>query len=61
MKGKGNDIARHDPHGRQRLAASWKKLPKTIKNLPLHLIVFNLLLVTLKKIDGHFLKAETLL
>ena len=61
MKGKGKDIAGHDPQGRQRLAASWKKLPKITKNRPLHLIDVNILLVTLKKIDGHSQKAETVL
>ena len=61
MKGKGNDIAGHDPHGRQRLTASWKKLSKITKNRPLHFIVINIVLVKLKKIDGRFLKAETVL
>ena len=61
MKGKGKDIAGHDPHGRQRLEASWKELPKITKNRPLHLIVVNILLAMLKKIDDHFPKAETVL
>ena len=61
MKGKGNDIAGHDPHGRQRLAASWKKLPKITKNRPLYLMLDEVLLLMLKKIESHFQKAETVL
>ena len=61
MKGEGNDIAGHDPQGRRRLAASWKKLSKITKNRPLHLIAVDILLVMLKKFDGHFQKAETVL